>query len=551
MSFSSVQVTTWGARALMLIGAVGGVATVAPASGLVWSLPSGTSGWVGRAVSLGDYGTEVFNRVDGYTAFSRLLSAYDPGAPTPSTVWQTSGPYCSFVYGVDSAEYADTHAAVYLSQQFAGDVWRPTVVKHVSSSSSPVWSHTFPGDNYSQVAGVHMSRDGSRVAAWAFDQVLNKTRLQIFGATSTPLYDLQLSSYGEPKTSVLSADGRHLLIVSDLVCIVVDIQTGAVQGQVFAMSTVSTSGFDLSADGGCIARGMQDHRVDLFRFDGTNYVSWFSQDLGIGRTASQLALSPDGTTLAVATMGPASMQLQVQCVDLINSQHPVVTLDDMIGAGVYSVWSTGLRFSDDGRTLAAITSGDQLGLVPEVLAYRRDAAGAWSRILTRDLPGSAMSLDLSATGTRLVVGSKAQHLNVFGGGGEIDLFDLAPAYDLALDGVPHLGGQVTFDFDAHNPGYPCKIFVTRHLGINPVSFTGIGTLYLSRSELRTAATGIAGADGHFHANLTIAPGNLPQLDPQDSTNTQSVQVGRTLYFQGLNVGLRRLSQDWLPVTILP
>lgn len=551
MSFRSNRIAFQCARALTLVGIVVGGASSADASGLVWSLPSQNEGWIARAVSLGNYGTQVFSRVDGYTAFSRLLSSYDLGSPSPSAVWQNNGPYYSLVQGVDSAETADTHAALYLYRQTATDPLRPIVVKHNSQSSSPLWSVVFPGNNYSQAGGIHVSRDGARIAAWAFDPIAYRTRLLIFGASATPLVSVDLNTYGEPISSSLSADGRRLLLVSPLVCQVIDVQTGAVLGQTISMESTSEHGFDMTGDGECFARGMAAHRVDLFRHQGNDYVPWFSQDVGAGFGLNQVAVSANGSTMTMASQASTGLGVRLQCVDLLDPQHSVTTIDDLVGGGIYSLWATGLKISDDGRTIALITSGDQLGTAPEIVAYRRLASGAWSRLLSRDLPGSAMSIDLSADGNRLVVGSKATHLNVFGNGGQIDLLDLAPTHDLELGGVPHFGGAVSFDFDAHAAGVPAKILVSRTLGNHPVVFTGLGTLYLSRFELRTAASGFAGADGHFHASVTMSPGALPQLDPSDSTNTQSVQIGRTLYFQGFNGGMRKLSQDWLPVTILP
>jgi hypothetical protein len=87
------------------------------------------------------------------------------------------------------------------------------------------------------------------------------------------------------------------------------------------------------------------------------------------------------------------------------------------------------------------------------------------------------------------------------------------------------------------PGSPARLLWATSLSPIPVVFGNFGTLYLNRLTMNIQGAPAADASGVTSVGYTLPAG--------------AAQVGSTLYFQGLFTTPRRLTQDWVRVTVLP
>jgi hypothetical protein len=513
-------------------GSTAALTTIGP----VWTQSSGTATWIPKAVSIGDSGTQVFADIDGFQGFARLFSSSDHSPAT--AVWQSANSYHTSSSRVASADASDLHVSLRCTEPQQGAASHAVVARYSSASSNPQWTYTFPFVVSQPPNGIAVSRDGSTIVAWVFDMTSFRTWVAVFSpSSSTPQSYTGVDTASVPTTAELSADGSTLYIAAASKSVLFDVHHGSVIQSLFNTEAISPA-HAISGDGSVFAKGLAAGRVDVFHRQGASYSFWFSTQLGDAPTqAARLALSDDGATLVVGwAYTQQYLRVRVQALDLGAPQHPVVLDDNLQGAGAYQNTVSDLSISADGSHAAVGLSGDQAGLVPELLVYGRDAdTSVWSRIYSYNLPGSVEALDLSADGTRVAVASKAVHINVLAGGGRIDLFDLAQR-DLVLSGVPHAGSQVSMEEFAQ-PGSPARLLVAHGLAATPQPFGGMGILYLDPSTLSVAGNG--SANGAGVVNLPLNLPNAPTM------------IGSSLYYQGLIIHPRHLTQDWVRVTVLP
>lgn len=498
---------------------------------LVWTHTSGSQGWIGRVVSIGDRSSQVLTSIEGYSATTRLYSSFadDPADPA----WQSTPAFFSFLRGVDSAERADAHVSLDFVEPMAGSQRRPVVSYFDSSSSSPQWNYTLPVSANSQGGGVHITANGQRIVAWVFDNMTNKTLVAVFGAGSpTPTASTLLTTLGEPLKVRMAANGSALYVASTLKTIVFDLNTNAVALDAMNWESIAT-GHAIAGDGAVIAKGLLSHRVEVQRRLNGVWSPWFTHDLGTTGACYEAALSEDGATMVVgSSFGTNGLTTRLQVLDLTQSTHPVVFEEFQSGSGAYTNNVSSLSMSARGDVIALGLTGDQGGLVPELIAYRR-TNGAWSRTFSYDLPGSVNQVDLSADGTRLSVASKTTHLNVMSGGGRIDLFSLGTR-DLWMEGTPRAGSTVVIK-QRWAPGATGILLASPQPATTPQTFPGVGTLYLRRAMITTAGSGTTGTDGILSTTYTIPAGT----------------AGTSINFQAWCSSPRSLSSDWLHIDVLP
>src|SRR5207249_756240 len=77
----------------------------------IWTRSDGGLGWVGRTVSVGTQGTQVFTEFEFGPDHSELLSGFDQNPATP--VWQHPVPVECTNTTVDSADMADVHVSMH------------------------------------------------------------------------------------------------------------------------------------------------------------------------------------------------------------------------------------------------------------------------------------------------------------------------------------------------------------------------------------------------------------------------------------------------------
>ena len=497
-----------------------------------WRYASGLEGWIGQTVDVGDHGGQVFTAFEGFTLQGRLLSSHDNNPALP--VWVSPPAYFGFSPRVRSNDSNTLHALFAFTEAVAGAPRRPTLRMFDSGSSTPLWSYEFPVTVQNPPAGLSMSTDGQRTLAWFYNATTNRTVLGVFQpGSSVPIATWNVDSSGQTWNVHMSADGNFAYVTSQLRTMVVDLGTGALLHNTVNFDAIGT-GHAITSDGFTFARSSSTRRVSIYTRTGSTYAQTYQYDLGVDAMCARAAFSPDGSQLAMG-FNVGSAQVRIVIVDAIASSHPVLMDRSYSGTGTYSQTISDLAFDAAGRTLAVGTSGDQNGLLPELLVFERSMAGAWSPAFTYDLPGSVYDVALSPNGRRLAIASKSVHFNVLASGGEINLIELGER-DVRAAGRPVQGTTIQVDATAQ-PGALVTLLVANRLANQPTVFPGLGTLHLPRAQVLAAGTAVADANGHAWLPFAIPPG--------------AAQVGQRIYFQTLVSTPRRLSASWDTVTVLP
>lgn len=502
---------------------------------LLWAYDSPGQQWLPRDVSLGDRGSQAFFGAGPFGAFTRMFSTYDVNPPAP--IWEHLDSQPIHNLRVASAEFADVHATLHNELSSVPLQHNVLVRKFTSGSSQPDWTYTFPfRTNGNDVTALRVSRDGQKIVAIVDDTANSSTSVVVLSpASNVPLRTIAVTTTGPFQQAQLSADGRRLYLSSALRVLVVDVD----QGTVVFNSLIFQQMYGrpaISADGSCFAYGTQTgYRV--YQENAGTYQQVFVRATPASVVMSKIDISDDGSTLVAAFDEAVAFQtVTVEALDLaasIAAGQPVTTDTYTIGStSTYDNVASEVQTSSDGSRIAVGVWGDGGGPTPEVSVFAR---GTTAPIATYDLPGSVMDLDMSPDGQWLLVGSKAQHYNVLGGGGRLSMLSLG-AGDLRVDGVPHIGGSVIVHLRGQPLGNANLMFSNQAAAV-PTVFPNIGTLYLRRNGL--TLLGAPNCDANGDSSVTL---NLP---------SSAFQVGETFYVQGATSTPRTLTSDWATVTIVP
>jgi WD40 repeat protein len=505
---------------------------------LVWSVDSGTEGWLPRTVSIGNEGTQVFTRVGPFYDHARVYSAHDANPPTP--VWARTETHNTYKHKVASAELTDLHVSIH--EEYVGGTSgpkRPIVEKLTTSSGTLDWSYTIPTDHYgNELSEVFVSEDGVVIVAVSYD--LSATfdpRVVVFTPNSSvPIANSLVSTVGAPDRVLLSGDGSTLYIWGGSRITIVDIPslqtiwTGAIFDEGLQ------SGHAISYDGRTIAFGA-GNGLRIYERQGSNYVELHRYYFPSDFRCEAVDLSRDGSKLAAganASFDNLTVQIVALKRNLTDSTQPLVVtmLNEQEGQGTYANIVSHIAMAADGSTFAVGLWGDEDNTIPEVQFFdsrQNEPIG------THDLPGSVMALDLSDDGKRAAVAAKATHANVFAGGGSVSLFEARPV-DFRVSGVPHPGAMVEFELHAPGPQPSAAVLLSANqLATTPETFPNSGTLYLPRSTMDWTSMGMI-QNGTARLSMTIPAGMEP---------------GSTVYYQGLRTQGRQLSKDWVALTVVP
>jgi hypothetical protein len=507
---------------------------------LVWTHASGAENWIGTNVAVGDDGRFVLSQFQGVYGATRLFRTQDANPPTP--VWQNSATYMAMSTRVDAARSADVQATLHFAQDSVSSTRVPLLSVYSSASAAPMWRYSFPFSVIMPRNGVHVSSDGETIVGWVYDFGTLSTAVAVFGRTSnTPRSFSNLATLGVPLSVKLSADGSTLYVASAIKTMILDVANGTIAYELYNSEGLGL-GHAISGNGSVFARGLSQRSIATYRKQGSTYVPWFTYSLDTEASCMSLALSDDGSTMACGyNYGSPYQQVRTVVLNLATTPAQVVLDESVLGSGTLMNSMSDLALSARGDTVAVALSGDQNGAAPELLVYAKDASAiSWSRAYQFDLPGSANDVDISADGTRIAVASKAVHMMAPGTGGRIDLFEVTPTVataDLTYTGVPSIGAELDFYVSGLTPGRLTELLVSREAASPPLSFPGVGVLYLKRDAINIESIGNADHTGTYHARLAIP------LDPG--------LIGKTYYVQGLALEPSQLSHDWLQITILP
>lgn len=529
---SRIEVTPQGAFLRESLGSAprslnsGSQALTAP--GLTWSHPDNGQAWIGTAVGIGERGTQVFAEYDLNNEAAELLSAFDSDPPTP--VWTDNTPLGTEFRVVASADENDVHVAVHQVVLNNNIQTRQAVVsKYSSVSPTPLWSYTFtPVINAASNVGI--SRDGRTIVAAIYNNTTAEVEIASWGPNSgTPgaYTKVAVGTNNYMRGFDLSADGSTLYFSAGTRAYVFDIATQAV-----VFDTDIGASFDshaISGDGSVFAFG-NFNALKVWERSGGTYTNTHTVTKPGQVYCAEIDISDDSTTVAAGWYyyNPG-LQVTVEALDV--PTKTITMTQTLVGVGGLQNLVSDVSCSANGDRFAVGLWGDA-GTIDEVRLYASNSA---TPIVTFNPPGSVFDIDLSADGQRLVAGSKAVHANTLGNGGRIDLVD-AGGEDLVLRGTPSLGANVEFRLYG-TVGKPALLMTSLALQQPPAVYAGIGTLYIDRATLTFEGMGNVLPQGY--AQLSKVLGSDPAL------------VGKSFFNQGLLLGPRTLSNDWLKMTILP
>lgn len=496
-------------------------------SGLVWTR-SDPQYWVGKIVSLGDHGTQVFTEFDSGIDHAEFLSGFDQSPATP--VWQTPSGLDLAQASCDSAETSDVHVTLH-QVVTAGDQQhrQPVLALYTSSSPLPDWTYAFPA----QIGGtsrVAISRNGQRIVAAILNNFTSKIEVAVFAPTSsTPLSYTQIPFCTQMRGFDLSADGSTLYLSTASQAYLFDVATHSIVHQIGLPTALDCHA--LSGNGSVFAYGTFGTLEVFERNVGGGYAHTHTRTVPGQCVCARIDISDDGSTIAYGfNYFDTNLRVHVEALDV--PTKAVTMQDDAIGTGTLQNVMADVSIDEDGGRFAVGLWGDEGNVCPELRFYSKYQNAP---VATFNLPGSVFDVDISADGDRVAVASKLVHANTFASGGQISLYAFARE-DLRARGVPVLGGRVSFTI-AGNPGQPAQLLWSDAPAQTPFEFPNIGTLYLRRTSLNAVPMTPVGADGRamIEFPLPTTPGT----------------IGQTLYFQGFLSNPRHLTNDWIALTVLP
>jgi hypothetical protein len=502
----------------------------AQSTGEVWVRADNGAGWIGRCVSLGAQGTQVFTEIEFGMDHAELLSGFDQNPALP--VWQNALPIEGTNSCVDSAETSDVHVALHQIVLNSSQSTKQTVVsKYSSGSSTPSWTYTFPTTTAGN-ARVSITENGQRIVAGHYQNTTNKLHLAVFASSSgTPVWTGTLDNFSMGiRGWDVSGDGSILYAGSASMLTIFDLNTHANIAQ-YALIGAVDGCHSMSADGRVFAYGGFNFLDVWERNQAGTYNKTFTRNLPGSYVCTKVDVAGNGSSIAFAWNGfDTNNHVRIECLDV--ATKTITMSDEAVGSGTYQNVASDVSISADGSRFVVGLWGDQANLCPEVRLYRKNQNVP---VALHNLPGSAYDVDMSADGEHIAVAAKAVHANAYAGGGSIRYYAFEPQ-DIRCAGVPSPGSTIQFVIQGGNPS-PARLLWATAQAPTPITFGPVGTLYLSRPTMRTVVIPPTNAAGVTSANFTLPQG--------------AGQIGQTLYFQGLLTSPRRLTHDFVRVTILP
>lgn len=379
------------ALALPLPAAAQGREALPP--GVRWTLfdGGGAANWSAGLIDFAQHGTFAWCHRTNYVTGGMLLSRFDADPPEP--LWSFST-HPAEPLSSDGAAEADVCASIARLNVGGLNDFRYTL--YVGSSQGLLWSWDFPVITAGW-ARVRIARDGSRIVAVFVDDEAPATDIMDFApGAPVPLQQWSLPP-GVPWSADLANDGSRLVLGLENQLVVVDLATGAPAFTWSDGGSFSNRGIALSGDGTLLTFA-GNGGVTLRRWDGTTYAPEHVQPLpGL---ASSITLARDGGTCAWGVnFGYPSTETWVQCLDV--PSHALTMTEKLSSWGAYQNACLDIEIDDRGQHFAVAQAGDQPDVVAEVRAYRRDQD---EPIFTLNLPGSALSVDVSPDGRWLLAG---------------------------------------------------------------------------------------------------------------------------------------------------
>jgi len=497
-----------------------------------WTHVSGYENWIGRAVTLGNEGTEVFTALEAGVLTSRLFAEGSTGS-TASPVWQVQDANSTYYFAVASCESRSLHAVARTESVSGGQ--RVAVRAFTSAGSGPAWTFTStPQASTPAYFQVLIPDAGDKVVV-TVPGTAGATEVRVLDAvTGAVLHAWSANLYGPVVTGAISANGAALYLASGSCASVLDTATGTLRFQTWFMASAGRlHGF--SADGATFAFGVPGE-VRCFRRNAAGTWSQaFTVPVPSTSACDAVGLSRDGSRLGLGWTNPLTPGLATgQVVDVaasIAAGSAQVLWNRVLGTA--QGWSNSVadvRLSRDGRVAAFGLLGDQGGTTPEVVVVTDDGA----TMRSANLPGSVQRIALSADGRHLAVGSKSVHNTTPMSDGRIDYFELG-AGDLLVHGAPRAGATLTVEITT-TPNAPVVLMIGSQGSTAPTYWGAIGASWIPRTAISALVNlGTSDANG-----LLLADFALP-----------SSTIGASFWLQGIGLQPRRLTLDFCKLTVIP
>jgi hypothetical protein len=502
----------------------------AQSNGALWVRSDNGAGWIGKCVSLGAQGTQVFTEIEFGQDHAELLSGFDANPAVP--VWQNMLPLEGANSYVDSADMADVHVSVHQLVVNNSNSTKHTVIsKYTSASSTPNWTYTFPGTTGGN-AKVAVSDNGQRIVAGSYDNMANKLNLAVFGPGSgAPMWTGNIDNFAMGiRGWALSSDGGLLYAASASMVTLFDLNTHTNVAQYVLTSSVDGC-HSMSGDGRVFAYGGFNF-VDVWeKNQAGGYTKTYTRNLAGSYVCTHVAVSDNGASIAYAFNGfDTNNHVRVECLDVATKQ--VRMTDEAVGAGTLQNVCADIAINHDGTRFVVGLWGDEADLCPEVRMYRSNQNVP---VALYNLPGSVYDVDISGDGEHVAVASKAVHANLYAGGGSIRYYAFEPQ-DIRCSGIPSPGSTVQFALQGPQHSVARLLWASSQAA-TPTAFGNVGLLYLNRQQMHMVAIPATDAAGETMAEYVLPAG--------------VAQIGSTVYFQGYFSQPRRLTHDFVRVTMLP
>jgi hypothetical protein len=404
--------------------------------GLIWSHPDGGLAWIGDAVALGNFGSEVFTEYDLNNQRAELFSVYDTNPPT--AIWTDTTPIGSDLHRVASAEATNTKVSIHVFNP--GTASSSVVVSKYSTSGAADWTYIFPfspsGDGGTHVG---ISRNGQTIVALAGDPGSGTAYIAVFSPSSgTPVSytPFSMGVNNQVRGFDLSADGSTLYFATSAsaTAYIFDIATTTMVFSQFIGASFDSHA--IGGDGSVFAFG-NFNTMSLYERVGTFYTNTYTRTIPGQCYCGYIDISDDNSTVAYGyTFYSNYLPVQIEAVDI--PTHTVTMSDVVTASGSFQNIVSAVSISANGQNFAVGLWGDGSGPVEEARYYSRNQNAP---VGTVNLPGSVFGIAISADGQRMVSGSKSVHANQFGNGGSIDLWGAATPFTHFCSGDGSLATQ--------------------------------------------------------------------------------------------------------------
>lgn len=393
-----------------------------------WVKDDEGEGWIANFVALGDRAKNVFTYYDLNNTGAALFPVRNSNPPL--ALWEVfSDPgNPSRPRGVVAAKLADVYATIIETKTTNNPSPRTIDINIYSKNGGLKWSFHYPHQTSQpfDVSSSHIgiSNDGQTIAAAVYNSSAGQNEILVF----TPDNALPIATYplenGIAWQMKLSSDGNYIALGVNTKIYVVETATGNIRFIKETLAQITDSGLAISSDGSILiyGGGAPTGFLEGYFWTGASYdLQYIVPSPLTGGRYRALKISEDNSTFAA---GIGKLYPLTTCrVEARNAQTGALLMGETVtsvpGPNDYQNIVMDVAISADGSRMAAALTGDEeiAPLVEEIRVYNTNSS---TPIFKRNLPGSALSVDMSFSGEEIVVGSKDVHLNQSGRGGRID-----------------------------------------------------------------------------------------------------------------------------------